>query len=68
VASQTLDEFTRETRAGLEFVLQNQKTIDIQLDMNAPIIIIPEESVRISTQATDDAYCLSVSQIHGVTI
>ncbi|EEB88478.1 hypothetical protein MPER_13665, partial [Moniliophthora perniciosa FA553] len=32
-----------ETRAGLEFALQNHKTIDIQMDMNAPIIIIPED-------------------------
>ncbi|KAJ4486135.1 vacuolar protein sorting-associated protein 13 [Lentinula aciculospora] len=43
VASQTLEGLRKETRAGLEFALQNHKTIDIQMDMNAPIIIIPED-------------------------
>uniref|UniRef100_A0A0W0G3E4 Putative vacuolar protein sorting-associated protein vps13 n=1 Tax=Moniliophthora roreri TaxID=221103 RepID=A0A0W0G3E4_MONRR len=43
VASQTLEGLSKETRAGLEFALQNHKTIDIQMDMNAPIIIIPED-------------------------
>ncbi|KIK70982.1 hypothetical protein GYMLUDRAFT_33082 [Collybiopsis luxurians FD-317 M1] len=43
VASQTLEGLRKETRAGLEFALQNHKTVDIQMDMNAPIIIIPED-------------------------
>ncbi|KAJ3515399.1 hypothetical protein NLJ89_g1777 [Agrocybe chaxingu] len=43
VASQTLEGLRRETRAGLEYALQTHKTIDIQMDMNAPIIIIPED-------------------------
>ncbi|KIY52729.1 hypothetical protein FISHEDRAFT_63685 [Fistulina hepatica ATCC 64428] len=43
VASQTLEGIRRDTRAGLEYALQNHKTIDIQMDMNAPIIIIPED-------------------------
>ncbi|KAE9408077.1 vacuolar protein sorting-associated protein vps13 [Gymnopus androsaceus JB14] len=43
VASQTLEGLRKETRAGLEFALQNHKTIDIQMDMNAPIIILPED-------------------------
>ncbi|KAG7450519.1 vacuolar protein sorting-associated protein 13 [Guyanagaster necrorhizus] len=42
-ASQTLEGLSKETRAGLEFALQNHKTIDIQMDMNAPVIIIPED-------------------------
>lgn len=42
VASQTLEDLQRQTRAGLEYALQNHKTIDLQVDMNAPIIIIPE--------------------------
>jgi hypothetical protein len=45
VASQTLEGLRKETRAGLEYALQTHKTIDLQLDMNAPIIIIPEECV-----------------------
>jgi vacuolar protein sorting-associated protein 13A/C len=45
VASETLDGIRKETRAGLEFALQQHKTVDIKLDMNAPIIIIPEDVV-----------------------
>lgn len=43
VASQTLEGISKETRAGLEFALQNHKTIDIQMDLSAPVIIIPED-------------------------
>lgn len=45
VASQTLEVLRKETRACLEYALQTHKTIDLQLDMNSPIIIIPEECV-----------------------
>ncbi|KAJ7181657.1 vacuolar protein sorting-associated protein 13 [Mycena crocata] len=43
VASETFEGLRKETRAGLEFALQTHKTIDIQMDMNAPVIIIPED-------------------------
>lgn len=43
VASQTLEGLRKETRAGLEYALQKHKTLDVQMDLNAPIIIIPEE-------------------------
>lgn len=43
MASQTFEGLRKETRAGLEFALQTHKTIDIHMDMNAPVIIIPEE-------------------------
>ncbi|KAJ7169902.1 vacuolar protein sorting-associated protein 13 [Mycena filopes] len=43
VASETLEGLRKETRAGLEFALQTHKTIDIQMDMNAPVIIVPED-------------------------
>jgi len=42
VASQTLEGLRSQTRAGLEYALQTHKTVDIQMDMNAPVIIIPE--------------------------
>ncbi|THH34126.1 hypothetical protein EUX98_g96 [Antrodiella citrinella] len=42
-ASETLEGLRKETRAGLEYALQTHKTIDIQMDLNAPIIIIPED-------------------------
>jgi vacuolar protein sorting-associated protein 13A/C len=43
VASQTLEGIRRDTRAGLEFALQTHKTVDLQMDLSAPIIIIPED-------------------------
>ena len=43
VASQTLESLQKETRIGLEYALQTHKTIDVQMDLNAPIIIVPEE-------------------------
>ncbi|KAM0749832.1 hypothetical protein T439DRAFT_348604 [Meredithblackwellia eburnea MCA 4105] len=42
VASSTLEGIRKETRAGLEFALTQHKTVDLHLDLNAPIIIIPE--------------------------
>jgi vacuolar protein sorting-associated protein 13A/C len=42
-AGQTLDGIRKETRAGLEYALEQHKTIDLRVDMNAPIIIIPME-------------------------
>jgi vacuolar protein sorting-associated protein 13A/C len=43
VASETLEGIRKETRAGLEAALENHKTIDVVLDISAPIIIIPED-------------------------
>ncbi|KAJ2927125.1 hypothetical protein H1R20_g9964, partial [Candolleomyces eurysporus] len=43
VASETLEGLRKETRAGLEYALQTHKTVDLHLDMNAPVIIIPED-------------------------
>jgi len=42
-ANETIEDLRSQTRAGFEYALQNHKTIDIKLDMSAPIIIIPEE-------------------------
>ncbi|KAI5124698.1 hypothetical protein M0805_004304 [Coniferiporia weirii] len=41
-AGETLEGIQKETRAGLEYALETHKTIDLRLDMHAPIIIIPE--------------------------
>ncbi len=43
VASQTLEGLRKETRIGLEYALQTHKTVDVKMDLNAPIIIVPEE-------------------------
>ncbi|KAI8075646.1 hypothetical protein BDF21DRAFT_495147 [Thamnidium elegans] len=42
VAGDTLEEFKLQTRAGLEFALETHTTFDLNVDMDAPIIIIPE--------------------------
>lgn len=41
-AGETFEGIRRETRAGLEFALEVHKTIDVQVSINAPVIIIPE--------------------------
>ncbi|SPO25926.1 related to VPS13 - involved in regulating membrane traffic [Ustilago trichophora] len=43
VASETIEGIRKETRAGLESALQNHKTIDMVVDVKAPIIIVPED-------------------------
>ncbi|KAF8622462.1 hypothetical protein AX15_006983 [Amanita polypyramis BW_CC] len=42
-ASQTLEGIRKETRAVLEYALQTHKTIDVQMDLHAPVIIVPED-------------------------
>ncbi|KAN0063379.1 Vacuolar protein sorting-associated protein 13 [Thecaphora frezii] len=43
VASETIEGIRKETRAGLENALQEHKTIDMVVDVKAPIIIVPED-------------------------
>lgn len=50
-AGQTLDGIRKETRAGLEYALEQHKTVDIRVDMNAPIIIIPMDIMAKDSQA-----------------
>lgn len=42
VAGDTFEGFKLQTRAGLEFALETHTTFDLNVDMDAPIIIIPE--------------------------
>lgn len=42
-AGETLEGLRKETRASLEYALQQHKTIDVKMDLQAPIIIIPED-------------------------
>ncbi|GAA6006460.1 hypothetical protein JCM10207_004941 [Rhodosporidiobolus poonsookiae] len=61
VASETLDGIRKETRAGLEYALQTHSTVDVHLDLNAPIIIIPESmTVRDCQHLVLDAGHISV--------
>ncbi|KAK2804138.1 hypothetical protein FQN50_006680 [Emmonsiellopsis sp. PD_5] len=48
-AGATVEEIRQQTRAGLEFALEEHKTINAQLDIQAPLIIVPESIVREST-------------------
>ncbi|MCJ1472238.1 hypothetical protein MMC13_000885 [Lambiella insularis] len=48
-AGATVEGFRQQTRAGLEFALQEHKTMNAQLDIHAPLIIIPESITKKST-------------------
>lgn len=41
VASSTIEGLQRETRAGLENALENHKTIDVSIDVQSPIWVVP---------------------------
>ncbi|KAI5452535.1 Vacuolar protein sorting-associated protein 13, variant 2 [Naganishia albida] len=41
-AGQSFEGLRQGTRAGLEYALERHKTMDVQIDMDAPIIIVPE--------------------------
>jgi len=42
VANDAFQGLREQTRAGLEFALEHHKRLDLRIDMNAPIIVIPE--------------------------
>lgn len=64
VASETLEGIRKETRAGLENALENHKTIDLDLDVQAPIIIVPEDVTRKDCQhIVLDAGRISLSSV-----
>ncbi|CZT04223.1 related to vacuolar protein sorting-associated protein VPS13 [Rhynchosporium graminicola] len=41
-AGATVESFRQQTRAGLEFALEEHRTLNAKLDLQAPLIIIPE--------------------------
>ncbi|PNH66081.1 hypothetical protein VD0001_g8276 [Verticillium dahliae] len=57
-AGATVEGFREQTRAGLEFALEEHKTINAQLDLQAPLIIVP---VSI---ATKESTCLILDAGH----
>ncbi|KAJ4155145.1 hypothetical protein LMH87_000404 [Akanthomyces muscarius] len=57
-AGATVEGLREQTRAGLEFALEEHKTINAELDLQAPLIIVP---VSITTQ---DSTCLIVDAGH----
>lgn len=48
-AGATVEGLRQQTRAGLEFALQEHKTVNAKLDIQAPLIIVPESVVKKST-------------------
>jgi vacuolar protein sorting-associated protein 13A/C len=48
-AGATIEEVRQQTRAGLEFALEEHKTINANIDIQAPILIIPESITEEST-------------------
>lgn len=57
-AGATVESLREQTRAGLEFALEEHKTINAELDLQAPLIIVP---VSITSQ---DSTCLIVDAGH----
>ncbi|KAJ5779395.1 Vacuolar protein sorting-associated protein 13 [Penicillium paradoxum] len=48
-AGATVEGLRQQTRAGLEFALQEHKKVDAQFDINAPLIIVPESITQPSS-------------------
>jgi vacuolar protein sorting-associated protein 13A/C len=41
-AGDTLEGLAAQTRAGLEYALEEHKRLDLKVDMDAPVMIFPE--------------------------
>jgi vacuolar protein sorting-associated protein 13A/C len=48
-AGATVESLRQQTRAGLEFALEEHKTLNAKLDLQAPLIIVPESISSIHT-------------------
>ncbi|OQO13215.1 hypothetical protein B0A48_01443 [Cryoendolithus antarcticus] len=48
-AGSTVEGLRQQTRAGLEFALTEHKTVDVQLDLQAPLIIVPDSVIKKSS-------------------
>ena len=57
-AGATVEELRQQTRAGLEFALEEHKTVNANLDIQAPLIIIPESIT------TESSLCLILDAGH----
>ena len=57
-AGATVEGIRQQTRAGLEFALEEHKTLDANLDIHAPLIIIPESITE------ESALCLILDAGH----
>ncbi|KAI9315667.1 hypothetical protein BX666DRAFT_1957951, partial [Dichotomocladium elegans] len=43
VAGDTFEDLKNQTRVNLEYALENHTTLDLRVDMDAPVIVIPED-------------------------
>ena len=48
-AGATVEGLRQQTRAGLEYALQEHKTVDAKLDLQAPLVIIPDSVTKQSS-------------------
>ncbi|KAI8144971.1 hypothetical protein BJV82DRAFT_536853 [Fennellomyces sp. T-0311] len=59
-AGDTFEEFKQQTRAGLEYALDQHTTLALDIDMDAPVIIIPEDC----TKRTSACMVIDAGHIH----
>ncbi|KAF1991838.1 vacuolar protein sorting-associated protein 13 [Aulographum hederae CBS 113979] len=57
-AGATVEGIRQQTRAGLEFALDEHKTINLQMDLQAPLIIVPD------SVTSDSKICLIIDAGH----
>ena len=57
-ANEAVEGIRKQTRAGLEFALEEHRSVDLHLDLQAPLIIIPDSVVR------ESSLCLIVDAGH----
>ncbi|KAI7043547.1 vacuolar protein sorting-associated protein 13 [Hortaea werneckii] len=48
-AGSTVEGLRQQTRAGLEYALTEHKTLDVQLDLQAPLIVVPDSVTKKSS-------------------
>ncbi|KAJ5899161.1 hypothetical protein N7495_003905 [Penicillium taxi] len=58
-AGATVEGLRQQTRAGLEFALQEHKKVDAQFDIHAPLIIVPESITQ------ESSLCLIIDAGHA---
>lgn len=58
-AGATVEGLRQQTRAGLEFALQEHKKVDAQFDVHAPLIIVPESITQ------ESSLCLIIDAGHA---
>ncbi|KAL0077823.1 hypothetical protein F4703DRAFT_1910666 [Phycomyces blakesleeanus] len=50
-AGDTIESFKQQTRAGLEYALEKHTTISLDINMSAPLFVIPESCLRTDSPA-----------------